>query len=81
MQGKKYAAAALGLFNHRNFITDFEKVMKEKVPNLNIISQRKLWSADSTEQLKFVFNMVIDFYSRKKRSTGNEEVNIPSMLD
>lgn len=55
--------------------------MNENSPNLNIISQPKLWSADSTEQLKFVFDIVIDFDGRKKRNTGNEEISISSLLE
>lgn len=60
------------IFFNRNFTTEFEKVKKKKSSNLNLVSQPKLWSTDSTEQLKFVFDMVIDFYDRKKRNTGNE---------
>lgn len=41
-QGKKYAAAALGLFKNREFIAEFEKLIKKKSPNLKIVSQPNL---------------------------------------
>lgn len=64
---KKYYFAALGIFNNRIFITYFEKVVKEKSANLNIVSQQKLRNADSNEKLKLVLDMAINLFASNKR--------------